>query len=86
MIVVAAPGYPGTPAEAQPSMDSFAASVAKAAGLPEGSLQARYENTEQDGVSRLKEKSAAMAETLKAPGVVQADVRDPDAPQRSEPS
>lgn len=61
VIVVAAPGYPGTPAEAQPSMDSFAASVAKAAGLPEGSLQARYENTEQDGVSRLKEKSAAMA-------------------------
>ncbi len=32
------------------------------------------------------EKSAVMAETLKAPGVVQADVRDPDAPQRSGPS
>ncbi|MGA9523893.1 MAG: hypothetical protein WBV82_20700 [Myxococcaceae bacterium] len=61
VIVIAAPGYPGTPAEAQPTMDSFAASVAKAAGWAPGSLGAQYENTEQGGVSRLSEKNAAMA-------------------------
>jgi ABC-type phosphate/phosphonate transport system substrate-binding protein len=58
-IVFCAPGYPGSTAEAQPSMDAFAAAVADAAGWPAGSVRAVYESTEKAGLSRLGQRDAA---------------------------
>ncbi|BDG02231.1 substrate-binding domain-containing protein [Anaeromyxobacter oryzae] len=60
-LVACAPGYPGTPAEAQPNMDALAAAAARAAGWPAEALAAVYEPTERDGVARLAEKDAAVA-------------------------
>lgn len=59
-LVVCAPGYPGSTAEAQPAMDALAKSVAKAAHLPEGSVSAVYEETAEGGVKRLAGKDAAI--------------------------
>lgn len=53
--VACAPGYPGTTAEAQPMMDSFAAALAQLAGRPAGSVLASYAPTEKDGLQRLAE-------------------------------
>jgi hypothetical protein len=60
-LVACAPGYPGTTAEAQPSMDAFAAALARTAGWPPARLSATYLPTEKEGRSRLA-----------APGVVVA--------------
>lgn len=60
-LVASAPGYPGTTAEAQPSMDAFAAAVAAAAGWPKGEVAAVYEETEQGGIERLRRPGAAVA-------------------------
>jgi len=60
-LVVCAPGYPGTTAAAQPTMDRFAQAVAAAAGWPDGSLRAIYFETEEKGVRRLAEADAALA-------------------------
>jgi hypothetical protein len=61
-LVVCAPGYPGTAAEAQPRMDRLAAAAARAAGWPEGSLAAAYEPGEDAGVARLRgDRGAALA-------------------------
>ena len=60
-LVACAPGYPGTRAEAQPSMDAFAAAVAGAAGWPERDVAAVYEETEQGGLARLGRSDAAVA-------------------------
>ncbi len=58
--VACAPGYPGSTAEAQPSMDAFAAALAKAAGWAEGQVVAGYAPTEKDGLARLAEAAVAL--------------------------
>jgi hypothetical protein len=60
-LVVCAPGYPGTTAEAQPAMDSLAAAAAAAAGWAPGELAAVYFETEEGGVERLSRRDAALA-------------------------
>jgi hypothetical protein len=60
-LVVCAPGYPGTTAEAQPSMDALAAALARAAGLQDGAISAVYLNDEAEGVARLRDPGSAVA-------------------------
>jgi hypothetical protein len=60
-LVACAPGYPGTTAEAQPSMDAFAAALARTAGWPPARLSATYLPTEKEGQSRLAATGAAVA-------------------------
>jgi hypothetical protein len=60
-LVVCAPGYPGSTAEAQSAMDALAAAVAAAAGWQAGDLAAVYHETEQAGLARLAEPDAALA-------------------------
>ncbi len=57
--VAVAPGYPGTTAEAQASMDAFAKALAAQAGLPAGSITAAYFEKEQAGAERLQKPDAA---------------------------
>lgn len=59
--VAVAPGYPGTTAEAQASMDAFAAALAAQAGWPAGSLVAAYYEKEGPGLERLAKPDAALA-------------------------
>ena len=61
LIVVCAPGSPGTTDEAQGAMDAFAAALAEKAGLPAGALGATYATSDQAGTARLREKEAAVA-------------------------
>ena len=61
VLVVCSPGSPGTTAEAQPTMDAFAAAVATKAGLPSGALGAVYDEAEDAGVARLRGKDAALS-------------------------
>jgi hypothetical protein len=61
LLVVCAPGSPGTTAEAQPTMDAFAAALAAKAGLSATTLGAVYEEEEASGVARLRAKDAALA-------------------------
>ena len=61
VLVVCSPGSPGTTAEAQPTMDAFAAAVSAKARLPAGSLAAVYDEAEDSGVARLREKDAALS-------------------------
>jgi len=61
VIVVCAPGYPGTTAAAQPAMDVFASAAATAAGWPAGSVQAAYFETAESGLKRLADSDAALA-------------------------
>jgi hypothetical protein len=60
-MVVCAPGFPGTTAEAQPTMDQFAERAARAAGWPQASLAAVYHESEEPGVDRLSKPDAAFA-------------------------
>jgi hypothetical protein len=60
-LVVCAPGYPGSTAEAQPAMDTFAEAIAAAAGWKPGELRAVYFETEKAGVDRLAAPDAAAA-------------------------
>ena len=57
LLVVCAPGSPGTTDEAQPTMDAFASAVGAKAGIP---LTAIYEPTEAGGVARMKEAGLAI--------------------------
>ena len=59
-LVVCAPGYPGSTAEAQPSMDALAASLAAAGHLAPGSLAAAYEETEAGSLRRLAKPDAGL--------------------------
>jgi hypothetical protein len=59
-LVVCAPGFPGSSAEAQPAMEALAGSLARAARLPPGSLAAVYEETEAGGMKRLAQKDASL--------------------------
>jgi hypothetical protein len=52
-LVVCAPGYAGSTAEAESVMGAFAAAVAAAAGQPPGALAAEYHETEAGGLERL---------------------------------
>jgi hypothetical protein len=56
-LVVCAPGYPGTSAEAQPAMDALARALGSAAHLP---VQAVYEETAEGGLKRLAAPDAAL--------------------------
>lgn len=56
-LVAAAPGYPGTPEQAQPSMDAFAAMVAAASGWPEHGLTAEYTTDEATGLAAIRERA-----------------------------
>ncbi|HVO18724.1 MAG TPA: PhnD/SsuA/transferrin family substrate-binding protein [Anaeromyxobacter sp.] len=60
-LVICAPGYPGTTAEAQPSVDALVAALSHAGGLPDGALSATYLNAEEEGVAQLKSTEAAVA-------------------------
>ncbi len=61
LLVVCAPGYPGSTVEAQPAMDALAAALGAAAGFKEGELAAIYLETEKAGLARLAEPSAILA-------------------------
>jgi ABC-type phosphate/phosphonate transport system substrate-binding protein len=56
-LVVCAPGYPGSKAEAQPTMDALAQALSKGSGIE---VRAVYEETEAGGIERLKAKDAAL--------------------------
>jgi hypothetical protein len=60
-VVFCSPGAPGTTAEAQPTMDAFAAALAERAGLSRATLAAVYEATEDACVKRLRSTDAAVA-------------------------
>ena len=59
-LVVCAPGFPGSSAEAQPAMDALARSLAGAGHLASGSLSAVYEESEAGGLRRLAQQDAAL--------------------------
>jgi hypothetical protein len=59
-LLVCAPGHPGSTAEAQPAMDAFARALARAARLPEGSLEAVYEESEAGCLRRLAGKNVSL--------------------------
>jgi hypothetical protein len=59
-LVVCAPGYPGSTAEAQSAMDAFATAIAAAAGWMPGELRAVYFEAEKPGVDRLAAPDAAV--------------------------
>jgi hypothetical protein len=52
-LVICAPGYPGSTAEAESVMGAFTEAVAAAAGLPSGAISAEYHETEAGGLDRL---------------------------------
>ena len=56
-LVVCAPGYPGSRAEAQPTMDALARALSREAG---SEVRAVYEETEAGGLERLRAKDAAL--------------------------
>jgi len=60
-MVVCAPGYPGSTAEAQSAMEGFAAAVAAAAGWGRDDLAAEYFETEEGGVERLAVADAGLS-------------------------
>jgi hypothetical protein len=60
VLVVCSPGSPGSTAEAQPTMDAFAAALSRKAGVVPP-LSAVYEASEDAGVKRLRAPDAALA-------------------------
>jgi hypothetical protein len=60
-LVVCAPGYPGSTAEAQPAMDGLATAAALAASWGRDELRAVYFETEEGGLARLAESDAGLA-------------------------
>ncbi len=61
VIVVVAPGFPGTTAQAQPTMDLFAKALAAASGRPAASLATAYFEREAGGVAALARPAARYA-------------------------
>lgn len=59
-LLVCAPGFPGTPAQAKSVMDALAAAIARGAGWAEGRVRARYVAIEAEGVAVLKERRPAL--------------------------
>ncbi len=60
-VVVCAPGYPGSTAEAQPVMDTLAAALAAAAGRSTGSVTAVYDADEHEGMAAIGRPQTALA-------------------------
>ena len=60
-LVVCAPGYPGSTAEAQSAMDDLASALAVQAGMKSEALGAVYFEDETDGVAGLGQENAALA-------------------------
>jgi hypothetical protein len=60
-LVICAPGYPGSTADAQPTMDRFASQVSALADWPAGHVQAIYYETEEAGLARMREADAVLA-------------------------
>ncbi len=60
-VVVCAPGYPGSTAEAQPVMDAFAVALAAAAHRAAGSVTAVYQATEEGGAAAIGTPQTALA-------------------------
>jgi hypothetical protein len=60
-LVICAPGYPGTTAQARPVMEAFAGAAARAAGWAPGSLAAVYYEKAEPGLVRLAQEDAALA-------------------------
>jgi hypothetical protein len=61
LLVVCAPGYPGSTAEAQPAMDALAGAVGAAAGWKPGELAGVYFASESAGLARLAAPAATLA-------------------------
>lgn len=59
-MVVCAPGYPGSTAEAQPAMEGFATAVTTAVGWGRDDLVAEYFETEEGGMARLAATDAGL--------------------------
>jgi len=59
-MVVCAPGYPGSTAEAQPAMDGLAAAITAAAGWETAAVRAVYFETEEGGVASLQSPDVAL--------------------------
>ncbi len=59
-LVVCAPGYPGSAAEAQPAMDALAVALSRSTHMSQGAFTAVYEETEEGGLRRLKQADAAL--------------------------
>jgi len=60
-LVICAPGYPGSTADAQPTMDRFASQVSALSGWPAGHVQAIYYETEEAGLARMRAADAVLA-------------------------
>lgn len=60
-IVICAPGYPGSTAEAQPAMDGLAAAITAAAGWDDGAVEAVYFENEEDGLAGLQAPDTGLA-------------------------
>ncbi|HUD72049.1 MAG TPA: PhnD/SsuA/transferrin family substrate-binding protein [Dongiaceae bacterium] len=61
VILVVAPGFPGTTAQAQPTMDLFAKALSAAAGRPAASLATAYFESEAGGLAALAKPAARYA-------------------------
>ena len=59
-VVVCAPGYPGSTAEAQPAMDGLAGAITTAAGWDTAAVRAVYFETEEGGVASLQSPDVAL--------------------------
>jgi len=59
-LVVCAPGYPGSTAEAQPAMDGLAAAITAEAGWDGAAVRAVYFETEEGGLSSLQSPEVAL--------------------------
>ena len=59
-MVVCAPGYPGSTAEAQPAMEGFAKAVTAAAGWVDDDLAAEYFESEDGGMTRFAAPDAGL--------------------------
>ncbi len=59
-VVVCAPGYPGSTAEAQPAMDGLAAAIIAETGWDAAAVRAVYFETEEGGVASLEETDVAL--------------------------
>jgi hypothetical protein len=60
-LVVCAPGYPGSTAEAQPSMDALADAVSASVGWPAGTVKAEYRETEEGGLAKYRGTAPTLA-------------------------
>lgn len=61
VIVIAAPGFPGSTQQAQPTMDLFARALAAAAGRPEAAVATSYYESEAGGTAALGKSSVRYA-------------------------